>query len=101
MNHSIKQRVIVADVKRDEDGFLHARVKELPHCHTQAKDFNTLITRLGEVIHLCLEIQKEEADEREKAIVKGHIATKSRTRNTAIAPFTIDVNIPSELTLNL
>ena len=42
-------------VERDEDGILVASVPELPGCHTQAKDLETLQRRAREAIELYLD----------------------------------------------
>jgi hypothetical protein len=41
-------------IERDEDGFYVATVPELRGCHTQAKNLDTLMKRVREVIELCL-----------------------------------------------
>lgn len=45
-------------IERDEDGYYVATVPELPGCHTQAKDLDTLMKRTREVIALCLEADR-------------------------------------------
>lgn len=42
-------------VERDDDGFLVASVPELPGCHTQAPDLESLESRAREAIELYLE----------------------------------------------
>jgi predicted RNase H-like HicB family nuclease len=42
-------------IERDEDGYYVASVPAIPGCHTQAKNMNTLMKRLHEVVELCLE----------------------------------------------
>ena len=42
-------------IERDEDGFYIATVPALRGCHTQAKNLDTLIRRVREVIQLCLQ----------------------------------------------
>lgn len=42
-------------VERDEDGWFVASVPELPGCHTQARDLDTLQKRAKEAIQLYLE----------------------------------------------
>ena len=42
-------------IERDEDGYLVARVPSLRGCHTQAKNLDTLMKRVREVIELCCE----------------------------------------------
>ena len=46
-------------IEEDEDGLLVASVPSLKGCHTQARDLQTLMKRIREAIHLCLECQKE------------------------------------------
>ncbi len=40
-------------IERDEEGFYVAIVPELRGCHTQAKNLDTLMKRVREVIQLC------------------------------------------------
>ena len=42
-------------IERDEDGLYVATVPALRGCHTQAKNLDTLMKRVREVIQLCLE----------------------------------------------
>jgi len=42
--------------RRDENGCYVATVPDLRGCHTHAKDLDTLMKRIREVIQLCLEI---------------------------------------------
>lgn len=42
-------------IERDEDGFYVASVPALRGCHTQAKNLDTLMKRVREVVALCLE----------------------------------------------
>jgi predicted RNase H-like HicB family nuclease len=42
-------------IEKDEDGYLVATVPGLRGCHTQAKNLDTLMKRIREVISLCLE----------------------------------------------
>jgi predicted RNase H-like HicB family nuclease len=42
-------------IERDEDGIYVATVPSLQGCHTQAKNLDTLMKRVREVIELCLE----------------------------------------------
>ena len=48
-------------IERDEEGFYVASVPALRGCHTQAKNLDTLMKRVREVIGLCLE-DSEESD---------------------------------------
>jgi predicted RNase H-like HicB family nuclease len=45
-------------IEQDEEGYLVATVPALRGCHTQAKNLDTLMKRIREVISLCLEEQK-------------------------------------------
>lgn len=42
-------------IEKDEEGFFVATVPALRGCHTQAKNLDTLMKRVREVIALCLE----------------------------------------------
>jgi len=42
-------------IERDEDGYYVASVPGLPGCHTQARNLDTLMKRVREVVALCLE----------------------------------------------
>ena len=42
-------------IERDEEGYYVASVPSLPGCHTQAKNLDTLMKRVREVVELCLE----------------------------------------------
>jgi predicted RNase H-like HicB family nuclease len=42
-------------IERDEDGLFVATVPSLRGCHTQAKNLDTLMKRVREVVQLCLE----------------------------------------------
>jgi predicted RNase H-like HicB family nuclease len=42
-------------IERDEDGYYVATVPALPGCHTQAKNLDTLMKRVREVVALCVE----------------------------------------------
>ena len=42
-------------IEQDEEGYLVATVPSLRGCHTQAKNLDTLMKRVREVIALCLE----------------------------------------------
>ncbi len=53
-------------IERDEDGFFVASVPALPGCHTQAKDFSELMTRIKEAIQLCLEVASGDKDYQDK-----------------------------------
>ena len=46
-------------IEKDEDGMLIASVTSIPHCHTQAKNMDTLLKRIKEAIELCLEVEKD------------------------------------------
>ena len=42
-------------IERDEEGFLVGTVPALKGCHTKAKNLDTLMKRVRELIELCLE----------------------------------------------
>jgi len=47
-------------IEQDEEGYYIAEVPELKGCHTQAKSLDTLMKRVKEAIHLCLEEPEKE-----------------------------------------
>jgi predicted RNase H-like HicB family nuclease len=49
------QRKFTVVIERDEDGYYVATVPALRGCHTQARNLDTLMRRVREVIGLCLE----------------------------------------------
>lgn len=49
------QRKFTVVIERDEDGYYVATVPALRGCHTQAKNLDTLMRRVREVVELCLE----------------------------------------------
>ena len=56
MEASVKaKREFTVVIERDEDGFYVGHVPELRVCYTQAKNLDTLMKRVREVIALCLE----------------------------------------------
>ena len=52
------RRKFTVVIEQDEDGYLVATVPALRGCHTQAKNLDTLMKRIREVISLCLEEEK-------------------------------------------
>jgi len=48
-------------IEQDEEGYYVATVPALHGCHTQAKNLDTLMKRVREVIQLCLEEQNGDA----------------------------------------
>ncbi len=42
-------------IEKDEDGFYVAEVPELKSCYTQGKSIEEVLTRIKEVIELCIE----------------------------------------------
>ena len=49
-------------IERDEGGYYVASVPALRGCHTQARNLDTLMKRVREVIELCLEEDDGEVD---------------------------------------
>ena len=49
------KREFTVVIERDEDGLYVAHVPELRGCYTQARNLDTLMKRVREVIELCLE----------------------------------------------
>jgi predicted RNase H-like HicB family nuclease len=49
-------------IEKDEAGYYVASVPTLRGCHTQAKNLDTLMKRVREVIELCLEDGDGEID---------------------------------------
>jgi predicted RNase H-like HicB family nuclease len=47
------QRKFTVVIERDEDGYYVATVPVLRGCHTQAKNLDTLMKRINEVVELC------------------------------------------------
>ncbi len=56
-----KQKFTVV-IERDEAGYFVATVPALKGCHTQAKNLDTLMKRVQEVIELCLEAEGRPTD---------------------------------------
>jgi predicted RNase H-like HicB family nuclease len=50
-----QRREFTVVIERDEENYYVATVPALPGCHTQAKNLDTLMKRVREVIQLCLE----------------------------------------------
>lgn len=46
-------------IERDEHGYYVATVPALRGCHTQAKNLDTLMKRVHEVVGLCLEDNRD------------------------------------------
>jgi predicted RNase H-like HicB family nuclease len=46
-------------IERDSEGWLVASVPSLHGCHTQARSFDELDTRIKEAISLCLEEEND------------------------------------------
>jgi predicted RNase H-like HicB family nuclease len=55
-----QRRKFTVLIEQDEEGYYVATVPALPGCHTQAKNLDTLMKRVREVILLCLEEQNED-----------------------------------------
>ena len=56
------KRKFTVVIERDEDGFYVATVPSLQGCHTQAKNLDTLMKRVREVVQLCLEDEDAEIE---------------------------------------
>ena len=50
-----RQQKFTVLIERDEEGYYVATVPALRGCHTQAKNLDTLMKRIREVVELCLE----------------------------------------------
>jgi len=50
-----QKRKFTVLIEQDEEGYYVATVPALHGCHTQAKNLDTLMKRVREVILLCLE----------------------------------------------
>ena len=48
-------------IERDELGYYVASAPELPGCHSQARNLDTLMKRAKEVIELCVENERNGA----------------------------------------
>ncbi len=46
-------------IEKDEDGMLIAEVPSLRSCYCQAKTYDQLMSRIKEVIELCLEVETD------------------------------------------
>lgn len=53
------QREFYVVIEEGEDGYYIAEVPQLRGCYTQAKTFDELMSRVKEVIELCLENEEE------------------------------------------
>lgn len=47
-------------IEKDEDGVLVGSVPALKGCHTQANSIEQLLSRMQEVIELCIEVDKDD-----------------------------------------
>ena len=56
-----QRRKFTVLIERDEEGYYVATVPSLPGCHTQAKNLDTLMKRVDEVVELCLEENRSSA----------------------------------------
>lgn len=54
------KRTFTVLIEQDEDGYLVATVPALRGCHTQAKNLDTLMRRVRQVIALCLEDEENQ-----------------------------------------
>lgn len=53
------KRKFTVVIERDEDGYFVATVPSLRGCHTQAKNLDSLMKRVREVIALCLDSESD------------------------------------------
>jgi predicted RNase H-like HicB family nuclease len=56
-----RARKFTVVIERDEEGYYVATVPALPGCHTQAKNLDTLMKRVREVVELCLKTNHNDA----------------------------------------
>jgi predicted RNase H-like HicB family nuclease len=56
------KRKFTVVIEQDEEGYYVATVPALRGCHTQAKNLDTLMKRVREVIELCLEVEGRPTD---------------------------------------
>ena len=49
-------------IERDWEGYYVASIPALRGCHSQAKSFDELISRIKEAIELCLEVEGTEME---------------------------------------
>jgi predicted RNase H-like HicB family nuclease len=55
----MSKRKFTVLIEQDEEGYFVATVPALRGCHTQARNLDTLMRRVREVITLCLEEDKD------------------------------------------
>ena len=53
-----KKREFTVIIEQDDEGYFVAEVPELRSCYTQATTMDQLMTRLQEVIELCIQEQR-------------------------------------------
>ena len=63
-------------IEQDEDGYYIATVPELAGCHTQANSLDQLMKRVREAIHLCLEVEGRQKDNRFIGIQRVAVRTE-------------------------
>lgn len=63
-------RTFTVIIERDEQGYYVASVPALRGCHTQAKNLDTLMKRVHEVVELCLEDAGQKAGQLEVAGIR-------------------------------
>jgi predicted RNase H-like HicB family nuclease len=56
-----QKRKFTVLIERDERGYYVATVPPLAGCHTQAKNLDTLMKRVHQVVELCLEDGRQKA----------------------------------------
>jgi predicted RNase H-like HicB family nuclease len=57
-----QERKFTVVIERDQEGYYVANVPTLRGCHTQAKNLDTLMKRVREVVELCMENNDGEAE---------------------------------------
>ncbi len=57
-----RKREFTVVIEQDEEGYYVAHVPDVRGCHTQAKNLDTLMKRVREVIRLCLEEKGQKPD---------------------------------------
>ncbi len=56
----MKKQTFTVLIEKDEDGVFVASVPALKGCYTQGKTMDELLSRIQEVIELCIEMENDE-----------------------------------------